>query len=338
VTSSYSGSDPATAAQFQGQGNGIPGTRTDYIEITGTNASTQTYKELTSLQEAEPVPVGLAKKIYDGLSQLHYEGTFELTEDECSGYIPLGAKFNTIDGRDEWKTMDALVLRVVENIDDGKTEVTFGPPITLTAGDYVELLRAQRGRLFSTRLNQRTTGDAGSSNVVIGHLHSPVSSVTSPAAGAYSPSDPFAITSRIDPVSKAKQIKVQLKSTLYKSPSKGDNIALTGLDTWITVDGVGYVYLKGNVVNYEVSGNPSVLTCAQSGGEFDPNALPWNAGAVVEASAGGTPTQICFRTRIGDFDATGAAAPVVTQILKSNLILTNCPPGGLPAVYPLPLT
>jgi hypothetical protein len=98
---------------------------------------------------AEPIPMGLARKIYDAISVLQYEGELTLQEEEVTGGLAVGQLFNLTGGQlTEWSAMRALVQQVTENVDAGATTVEFGPPRNLSAGELVDLLRINRNRLI----------------------------------------------------------------------------------------------------------------------------------------------------------------------------------------------
>ena len=121
ITLTYSGSDAATLAKFNSdpnQGN----TLVIVIETVATNASTQTYQQMTSFSQGETPPLGYAQYLYNILSWLHQAGELEITEKECSGLLPLGYVFNTSDGAAEWQAMSALIIAVAYDLDAGKND------------------------------------------------------------------------------------------------------------------------------------------------------------------------------------------------------------------------
>jgi hypothetical protein len=123
------------------------------------------------------VPQGFAQYLYETLVPLHYQGSLTIVEQECSDRLPPGFIFNTSDGRPEWQAMNALILGVEEDIDNGTTKVQFGPPISLGLDTKEELFRANLGRLPSFKLDQRNTGMADmGGNVIQGHSQSASSS------------------------------------------------------------------------------------------------------------------------------------------------------------------
>jgi hypothetical protein len=143
--------------------------------------------------------VGLARYLYEGLSVLHYEGTIELTEQECgdTAVIGLGNVLNLTEAANAaWATMNAEIFEITRDFEQGKTKIRIGPPVYLSAQKIVDILRAMRGRIQSSSSQEQQTGKADTSNVVTGHTHAPVNDTmptpgggTSSAGGAYSCSD-----------------------------------------------------------------------------------------------------------------------------------------------------
>lgn len=134
------------------------------VDINSTNAITKTYYTVDSFTEGELPPVGLAEELYNAVNRREQEGKFSLKEQECSGLLLAGFTFNFPDGRDEWKTMRALINESTELVDDGRTELQFGPPPYLAAGELVELLRANRQRWIYQRSNTRANAQVGIDN------------------------------------------------------------------------------------------------------------------------------------------------------------------------------
>lgn len=118
------------------------------------------YRHLDAADYGEDVPVGVAAQLYGSLSVIHYDGAIDLTEeDPASGANP-GKVLNITGGLLAWSTMKALIQRVEESVDDGRTRIVFGPPKHLTLEDILALLRAFRVRTTAAARNQdaRVTG------------------------------------------------------------------------------------------------------------------------------------------------------------------------------------
>jgi hypothetical protein len=121
------------------------------VKLTTTDALSGTYSYNQIDQYAEPVPVGLAQKFYDSLSELQYQGTLTFKQTEVDGELGVGKVLNLTGGRAEWETMRALIQECSYNVDAGETTVTFGPAAHLSLDDLIEFFRAFRGRVLAFR-------------------------------------------------------------------------------------------------------------------------------------------------------------------------------------------
>ncbi len=135
--------------------------------VPATNAVTQTYAQLTSYTQAEPVPAGLAGQLYDALSTLQYEGQYTTEGSEVTAWR-LGAVLNLAGGRPEWAAMNALLQEIVDDLDAGRTTLKFGPAGHLTLQDLMEQLRANRTRTTSSHIKERQSGTPGDAPEVDG--------------------------------------------------------------------------------------------------------------------------------------------------------------------------
>jgi len=116
------------------------------FEIVATDASTGTYHSLSSGENAEPTPTGLAAALYATWSHLEYDGQLTLTQRECPGDAHPGKALRITGGPAAWATMDTMIQTVTEDIFSGRTSVTFGPPRHLGPADLKSLLTAFRRR------------------------------------------------------------------------------------------------------------------------------------------------------------------------------------------------
>lgn len=132
----------------------------------GTNAVTKVYERtlsidsgnvtdattaLTASQNAylgavsSAVVPGLAERLYNELSPLHYAGSLTLTAQEVPAGNLFGARISLIHpARPEWASMSAMVQEVRPDIASGEVTITFGPAPTLSAQDWVALHAAAR--------------------------------------------------------------------------------------------------------------------------------------------------------------------------------------------------
>lgn len=287
ITLNYSGTDPLTKALFN-KDPANPNKLVFTITTVGTNASTQTYEELTNQVVGETAPIGFAEYFYNILSVLHQEGTLELTERECSGRLEAGCIFNTSDGTTEWQAMSALVLTVEEDIDKGTTKVQFGPTMMLGLQDLVELRRANSNRVIPN-LTQRSSGNAAS-NAVIGTAYSPGSTTTLSLGGA-GPTPPGNPYSGVDSSSGATpEVTVKVGVHNGKAPTFLGPFTVPSGVSYISVS-VPFTYNSGNFVTptsntLNLSSSPtSASTITPSGtsggsGTFNQDILKCTASVV----------------------------------------------------------
>jgi hypothetical protein len=93
-----------------------------------------------------PLPTGLAANYRSGLSTLQYAGRIIIEERECSQAVTPGTLVNITGGLTAWATMAAQVQEVVEEIDEGRTSITLGPPSHIRLDDLVEVLKIARNQ------------------------------------------------------------------------------------------------------------------------------------------------------------------------------------------------
>lgn len=141
--------------------------------IITTDAPSATYTRLASLVTGETIPTGLAEALYNSLNPLQYEGAVTLTEEECGSSVDtdlraaLGFTLNLTGGLAAWATMAALIQKVDEDVDSGRTIISFGPAEQLSPQDLVERLRANRGRGVAINYIKRTTGESASGGATV---------------------------------------------------------------------------------------------------------------------------------------------------------------------------
>jgi hypothetical protein len=139
------------------------------VKLKLTNLDTGTYSSAPQVQQiGEPIPFGLARRIFAIESIPQYQGTYTLVESEISGAIGVGNVLNISGGRAEWATMNAQVQRVSYDFTTGKTTISFGPAMHLGAGDLIERLRAQRGPRMIYLIGFNRQAAAASADVELG--------------------------------------------------------------------------------------------------------------------------------------------------------------------------
>lgn len=134
---------------------------------TFTDAESGTYTKTQNYVAGEAIPAGLASKIYSQFQAVQFEGAFTLLEEEVSGTWHPGKVLNLTGGLAEWAGMRAQIQQVQENIDEGRTIITFGPAEHLSPQDFVELLRVNRIRKTTDNSELRATGEMSSKSSVV---------------------------------------------------------------------------------------------------------------------------------------------------------------------------
>lgn len=109
-----------------------------------------TYTNTSLSRRPEQIPYGLAQQLYSSLKDLQYSGKLVIVENECSGQFTVGKLLNITGGDPAWATMDAVITAVTEDIDNGRTEITFGPAPHLAAYNLIELMRITRSRKLAS--------------------------------------------------------------------------------------------------------------------------------------------------------------------------------------------
>jgi hypothetical protein len=140
------------------------------VRFKATDGETGTYDNTTVTEEGDALPVGVAAYLYNQVKDLRYGGSFALTADEIA--VPpvasLGNTVNLLGARPEWATMKALVQQISEDLDSGRTTITFGPPGHLGPSDLIELTRINRHRRRDTATSAMTSGRANGGQVQLG--------------------------------------------------------------------------------------------------------------------------------------------------------------------------
>jgi len=130
------------------------------VRLMTTNLVGGTYQGPVSGTLGEPIPTGIAEALYTAANATHYEGIIVFEEEECSGPVKVGQVVNIVNAkRPEWATMRAFVQEVEEDIENGRTTVTVGPPKFLGVNEIMDWLRGLR-RSNSGAWNGRVTGFA----------------------------------------------------------------------------------------------------------------------------------------------------------------------------------
>lgn len=154
------------------------------IKINATDATTRVYQKQKSSIFAESTPIGLAKKLYDAVDVLHYDGEIVFENEESVGELYVGSVLNVKSANPLWASMNALVQCILEDADKGRTIIQFGPPKHLGVDDMVELLRTNRKRRATRSAARRISGKSATSLILEQPTHGRLENSTS-GAGQY---------------------------------------------------------------------------------------------------------------------------------------------------------
>lgn len=131
-----------------------------------------TFSILSTLDPAEPVPIGLAAYLYTAFGTLQFEGTLNTIERDVTASIGMGNKLNIVGGRPEWATMSSPIQSISEDITNGRTTIQFGPPKHIGLAQLLDWMRALRplGRRIKA-VSEMTQGiDASGENLELPKL------------------------------------------------------------------------------------------------------------------------------------------------------------------------
>jgi hypothetical protein len=183
-TADYSSQDWDAVNVFgPDEGSGFSATCLVTAVATMTNASTKTYTQQTGYIAPEPVPAELAEQIYSSVAALQYRGSYTVVAQDSTP-AALGCVLNLSGGRGEWATMNALVQKIDQELDTGRTTLRFGSYGHLTLQDLMELIRASRTHITASRSNERKTGQADEGSPIDGPAQGPSDGGGSPPSHA----------------------------------------------------------------------------------------------------------------------------------------------------------
>lgn len=111
----------------------------------------------SSFVEAEPVPTGLAREIYDSRAVLQYDGIIPLVGEAVPFTIGLGHKLTVVGPNRSYENM--LIQATTEWPCLGRINLRVGPSAALSLDDLIAHLRASRDRRYWTNPAMQTTGE-----------------------------------------------------------------------------------------------------------------------------------------------------------------------------------
>lgn len=119
------------------------------IKLIATDASNQTYSNVSVTQYSEPTPVGVAKNLYESLCDLQYKGSMSLIDESGENYLASKLKM-------EGKFENAVVYESRLDLFSKNLTLNFGPQKYLQGADFVELYRIPKGRLASANTSRNS--------------------------------------------------------------------------------------------------------------------------------------------------------------------------------------
>ena len=122
-----------------------------YHDCTLTNAVSNTYTSVSITSPGEPLPIGMARQIYEALEGLTAEGMLDQIDAEVASAFDQWCVLNFASAaRPAWASLRALPQSITDTIRKGATSVEFGFPGFLNPNQLLALNRAARARLVMT--------------------------------------------------------------------------------------------------------------------------------------------------------------------------------------------
>ena len=114
------------------------------VIITGTNAVTKTYKNISHWSAPADIPTGIAQSVYNALhASMPYQGSVTITAQELPA-VPYHGRVISLPPA--WPTMNAPVHSVDWDVNSGRMRLGFGPAKHLAPADFLEMQRILRAR------------------------------------------------------------------------------------------------------------------------------------------------------------------------------------------------
>lgn len=305
-----------------------------------TDATTKIYKGISQWTPAADVPTGVAQIIYESLHAAYaFEGSVELTDDECAAIGYLGKACNLIGTADPaLATMRGIINSVDLEIDTGSTTLGFGPPPHLAPADWLELQRQLRSRpVHWMSQEERGSNKLGAAS----HPGSKGDTVT-----------PYDVPESVDdmlpvPVASGPWAAIRTNSAgckitnarLYSTPNS-DLVTVHGLDDEITLAATTKIWLQVAIhTDLTIKPDPGAVvtsgtTLPADNVTFDTATPPKQTQAVVPLGA-----VVAGKLPAGTlgFDFVISGSPYYfRQDCTTTLCMQAMPVSGKAAAYPLP--
>ena len=223
------------------------------ITVTGTNAFTKNYSRITNYEQGETAPTGLAQTLYTDLSQLQYEGSMTIVDEEVGNDFIMGKVINVGGGKSAWSSMDAVVQSVSHSYGDGSTSVTFGPPEQLAPQDLIELLGYGRELKYTYISSTEDATNQQSEGKTVGAYTSPNSNATWLGGGGGGDGEDFDHPWKVSDVSTTSEegvwtpkigiLRHRFGDYQTQPPSGGGSLSVTTTDLSKEATD-GYVFLR----------------------------------------------------------------------------------------------
>lgn len=137
------------------------------LQLLTTDSESRSYSTLYGIGEKEPLPKGLAKALWEGLSILYHEGLIVLVGSHHMMHPYLGQTILLHKGLKEWETMNAIIQSLHYNLSTEEITLRFGPAKHLGLDQLNELFRTNRRRGDRLNSTQRSSGQKQKSQKLI---------------------------------------------------------------------------------------------------------------------------------------------------------------------------
>lgn len=283
------------------------------FSVTATNATTKIYKGISSFDEGESVPTGIAAAVFAAATADQYEGSVTVVAEDVPAGTWHGSNLILAHGVTEIMP-GAIVYSASMDIERGSMTLSFGPLPYLSAGDFLELQRMfQRRKVCWMSDGERTSNTLGAESApgskgdTVGGYDQPIT-VTPPggASGGGTSFVPWKLTTSLD--GSDIQWAVSSASSGITDGTNGDAIDLSsaGFDTPTTITAEKYIVLEADVdTDLVVSG--WALAAVDSGAcdevgmttseTIRQNKLRLVIGKVTIGDGVGTAWQACFTSQ-----------------------------------------
>jgi hypothetical protein len=136
--------------------------------VTATNAETGNYGNIdASIVEEKPRDV--AQRLYESWGILQHEGIYTRVAVDVPAGTFMGNKLRLLNGQPAWASMSAVIYQVVQDVENGRTTLSFGPNKYLGLQDLLAMLRSFRNRSVAIRHKVRTSGKAADRGGAVVH-------------------------------------------------------------------------------------------------------------------------------------------------------------------------